>query len=40
MMEGERRMAELREKMVGLDPECILNMDEAALSYQLAPTYS
>jgi len=33
-------MAELREKMVGLDPECILNMDEAALFYQLAPTYS
>jgi len=33
-------MAKLREKMVGLVPEYILNMDEAGLFYQLAPTYS
>jgi len=40
LVEGERRMAKLREKMVGLVPECILNMDEDGLFYQLAPTYS
>ena len=40
IVEGETSMAELRAKMVGLDPDCILNMDEAALSYQLAPTRS
>lgn len=40
IVEGETRMAELRAKMVGLDPDCILNMDEAALFYQLAPTRS
>jgi len=40
LLEGEWRTAELREKMVALDPECILNMDETALLYKLAPTYS
>jgi len=33
-------MAKLKQKMVGLDPECILIKDEAALFYQLAPTCS
>jgi len=33
-------MAVLREKMVGMDPDLILNMDEAALFYHLAPTKS
>ena len=40
LVEGEKRMAVLREKMVGMDPESILNMDEAALFYQLAPSNS
>jgi len=38
LVEGKRRMDELREKMVGLDPECILSMDEAALFYLPTPT--
>lgn len=38
MIEGETRMAALREKLVRLDPYCINNMDEAALFYQLACT--
>ena len=38
MVEGERRMAVLRAKMVGMDPDLILNMYEATLCYQLAPT--
>jgi len=33
-------MAELREKLIGIDSGLILNMDEAALFYQLAPTSS
>jgi len=36
----EIKMAALREKLVGIDPGLILNMDEAALFYQLAPTNS
>lgn len=31
LIEGETRMTALREKMVRMDPDCIVNMDEAAL---------
>jgi len=31
-------MAALRKKLVGIEPGLILNMDEAAIFYQLAPT--
>ena len=40
MVEGEKRTAMGRATMVGMDPELILNMDEAALFYELAPTKS
>lgn len=38
--EGEARMAERRAEVLGLDRGYILNMNEAALLYQLAPTRS
>lgn len=34
------QVEELREKLVGVDPDPTLNMDEAAVFYQLAPTNS
>jgi len=36
----EIEMAQLREKLTGVHPSLIINMDEAALFYQLAPTKS
>lgn len=40
IVEGEARMAELRAEMVVLEPDCILNMDDSTLFYQLARTRS
>eukprot|EP00170_Pyropia_yezoensis_P000282 contig_1783_g283 len=37
---AEMQMKELRDKLIGVDPDLLLNMDEAALYYQLAPTNS
>jgi len=39
-VDAQQKKVEMRAKMAGMDPDLVLNMDEAALFYQLAPPRS